>query len=249
MQNEDLLFEIRQGVAFITLNRPNSANATNINIIKGLMNAALECDKNPEIRAVLLTGSGNFFCGGGDINEFTSEGDNFPHFLKEVTIYLHAAISRFARMDAPLIVAVNGTAGGVGMSLAILGDIVLAGESARFILAYSGIGLVPDGGMSYHLPRIVGLKKAIELTLTNRLVSSKEALDMGIVSRIIPDDELLSQATEQAIELAKGPTGAYGTAKRLFHAGFTETLETQLENEAQAVSYLIQGKYIPGNHF
>ena len=122
------------------------------------------------------------------------------------------------------------------MSIAIACDIVVAAETTRFMVAYTRAGLVPDGSSTYFLPRIIGLKRALELTLTNRMFSAQEALQWGLVTRVVPENELLVQAKALAIQLASGPTRAYGLSKRLFHSGWTETLETQMENESQAIA-------------
>ncbi|RMF84632.1 MAG: enoyl-CoA hydratase [Nitrospinota bacterium] len=231
-----ILFAIHDGVAQITLNRPEAANSLNIEMARDLMHAALQCDEDPAIRAVILTGTGTMFCAGGDLKSFAAQGEQLPYHLKEVTTYLHAAVSRFMRMDPPLIAAVNGTAAGAGMSLACAADIVLAAESARFTMAYTRAGLTPDGSSTYFLPRIIGLKRALELALTNRMLSAQEAYDWGIVTRVVPDDRLLEEARALATQLARGATRALGKAKRLLHRGWNETLETQMEHEAQAIA-------------
>jgi 2-(1,2-epoxy-1,2-dihydrophenyl)acetyl-CoA isomerase len=231
-----LLFDVRDNVANLTLNRPDAANSINENMGKDLMHAALRCDEDPEIRAVLISGAGKIFSGGGDLKDFISKGDQLPYHIKEITTYLHAAISRLTRMDAPVVAAVHGAVAGAGMSIAIACDIVVATETTRFMVAYTRAGLVPDGSSTYFLPRIVGLKRALELTLTNRMFSAQEALQWGLITRVVPDNELLAQARAIAVQLAAGPTRAYGKSKRLLHSGWMETLETQMENESQAIA-------------
>jgi 2-(1,2-epoxy-1,2-dihydrophenyl)acetyl-CoA isomerase len=236
MEFTTLLFEVRDQVAHITLNRPEAANSINEEMGKDLMHAALRCDEDPGIRAVLISGAGKIFSGGGDLKAFLSKGDQLPYHLKEITTYLHAAMSRFTRMDAPVVAAVHGAVAGAGMSIAIACDIVVAAETTRFMVAYTRAGLVPDGSSTYFLPRIVGLKRALELTLTNRMFSAQEALQWGLITRVVPDNELLAQARAIAVQLAAGPTRAYGISKRLLHSGWAETLETQMENESQAIA-------------
>jgi 2-(1,2-epoxy-1,2-dihydrophenyl)acetyl-CoA isomerase len=231
-----LLFEVQNSIARITLNRPDAANALNLELAKDLMHAALQCDQDPAIRAVILTGAGRMFCAGGDLKSFAAQGEHLPHHLKEVTTYLHAAMSRFTRMDAPLIAAVNGTAAGAGMSLVCACDFVLAAASARFTMAYTRVGLTPDGSSTYFLPRIVGLRRALELTLTNRQLSAQAAQDWGIVTRVVPDASLMAEAEALAAQLASGATLALGAAKRLLHSGWGETLETQMEHETQSIA-------------
>ncbi len=231
-----LQFEKKDHIAVMTLNRPDSANALNIDLARDLMLAALECDEDADIRAAVMAGNGRMFCAGGDLKSFAAQGDRLSAHMKEVTTYLHGAVSRFARMDAPLIGAVNGTAAGAGMSLVCSCDIVFAGESAKFTMAYTRAGLTPDGSSTYFLPRIVGMKRAFELAVTNRLLSAQEAEAWGIVNRVVPDADLLAEAEKLATELASGATGAFGGAKRLLHSGWTETLETQMENETQSIA-------------
>ena len=232
-----LLFDVRDHVAHITLNRPDAANSINEDMGKDLMHAALRCDEDPEIRAVLISGAGKIFSGGGDLKAFTAQGDQLPYHVKEITTYLHAAMSRLTRMDAPVVAAVHGAVAGAGMSIAIACDIVVAAETTRFMVAYTRAGLVPDGSSTYFLPRIVGLKRALELTLTNRMFSAQEALQWGLVTHVVQDNELIAQARAIAVQLAAGPTRAYGLSKRLLHSGWAETLETQMENESQAIAH------------
>jgi 2-(1,2-epoxy-1,2-dihydrophenyl)acetyl-CoA isomerase len=230
-----LTFDLTDNVATITLNRPEAANALNFELARDLMYASLECDEDPNIRAVVITGAGRFFCAGGDLKSFAAAPE-MPVHLKEVTTYLHAAVSRFTRMDAPVIGAINGVAAGAGMSLACSCDIVLAAESSRFTMAYTRAGLTPDGSSTYFLSRAVGLKKALELTLTNRMLSAQEAEDYGIVTRVVADDDLASETASLATQLASGATLALGAAKRLLHDGWTGTLETQMELETRAIA-------------
>jgi len=159
-----LLFDVKDSIAHITLNRPTAANSINEEMGKDLMHAALRCDEDPEIRAVLISGAGKMFSGGGDLKDFSAKGNQLPYYIKEVTTYFHAAMSRLTRMDAPVVAAVHGAVAGAGLSIAIACDIVVAAETTRFMVAYTRAGLTPDGSATYFLPRIVGLKRALELT-------------------------------------------------------------------------------------
>jgi 2-(1,2-epoxy-1,2-dihydrophenyl)acetyl-CoA isomerase len=236
MNYETIIFEVRDQVAYITLNRPEAANGLNMTSGKELMHIAIRCDEDPEIRAVLLTGRGKFFSAGGDLKYFSESGDGLSKALKEMTVYCHSAASRFTRMDKPLVTAVNGPAAGMGMSFAICGDLILAAESASFTAAYTAAALAPDGGMTYLLPRYVGLLRARELMLTNRRLSAKEALEWGLVSRVIPDAELMQEAEKLMRTLATGPTLSFGALKRLVNLTFSQPLETQMEFEARAIA-------------
>ena len=177
------------------------------------------------------------FCGGGDLKAFAAEDlTHLPAYLKRVTLYLHQAIHRFARMRAPVVMAINGSAGGGGMSLACAGDLVLAGESAKFTMAYTRIGLTPDGSSTYYLPRIIGLRRTLELALTNRVLTAKEAETLGLVTRVVPDDQLIAQAEALGNELAHGPTRAYGGVKRLMYSSANNTLDEQMELESEWIA-------------
>jgi 2-(1,2-epoxy-1,2-dihydrophenyl)acetyl-CoA isomerase len=233
---DTLLYEVKDHVARITFNRPDAANALNMEMGRDLMHASIRASEDPAVRAVVLTGAGKMFSGGGDLKSFAAQEDRLPGHLKEVALYLHAAISRFVRMDAPVIAAVNGSAGGAGMSLCLFADLVIAAESAKFTLAYTRAGLSPDGGSTYFLPRIVGVRRALELALTNRVLTAREALDWGIVTKVVPDAELQAEAQTLAKQLAAGATRAFGAAKRLLDHSFSESLETQMELEAQAIA-------------
>lgn len=235
MDFETLLFDVSDNLATITLNRPAAANAINLTMSRELMQVAIECDENPEIRAVLITAHGKMFSAGGDMKAFIA-ADSMAHLLKEMTTYLHGAISRFARMTAPVIVAVNGTAGGGGFSLAMVGDLILAAESAKFVSAYTKSALSPDGGSTYFLPRAVGLRRAAELMLTNRVLTAAEALDWQLITRVVADDDLLAEAVALGKELASGPTLAYGRVKHMLLTTFGESLETQMESEARNIA-------------
>jgi 2-(1,2-epoxy-1,2-dihydrophenyl)acetyl-CoA isomerase len=236
MAYETIDLEVRDGVAYLTLQRPDAANSITVELARDLMQATLACDENPAVRAVLLAGAGRMFCGGGDLKTFAGKGAALPHYLKEVTTYLHAAVSRLTRMDAPVIAAVQGSAAGAGMSLACAADLVVAAASAKFTMAYTRAGLTPDGSSTYFLSRIVGLRRALELSLTNRVLGADEALALGIVTRVVPDDRLAAEAHALAAALASGATRALGATKRLLHAGWTGTLETQMELETRAIA-------------
>lgn len=231
-----LLFEVQDNVATITLNRPEAANALNEALGRDLLHAVIRCDEDPRIRAVVVTGAGRFFCAGGDLKGFADAGEHRAYALMELTTYFHGAISRMARMDAPVIAAVNGAAAGAGMSFACACDLVLAAEPARFTMAYTRAGLTPDGSSTYFLPRLVGQKRALELTLTNRSLTAQEALEWGIVTRVTPDGEVLAEAQKLAAQLAAGPTRSFGMSKRLITMSFNESLETQMELETQAIA-------------
>lgn len=227
-------FDVADGVGMLTFDRPDRANAMNLQLMKELGLVAARCDEDPDIRAVLVTGSGRFFSAGGDLSAFDAAAD-MGAFLEEMTGHLHTAIARFARMDPPMIAAVNGVAAGAGLSFVLASDLAIAAESAVFTSSYTASGLTPDGSSTFFLPRIVGIRRAAELLLTNRRLDAAEALDWGIVNRVVPDDELLPVAGSIARELAQGPTVAYGRTKAMLLASSGDGLEEQLALEARTI--------------
>lgn len=231
-----LALEREGNILRLILDRPASGNSVSLAMARALMMAAIECDEDDSIRCVLLTGRGRMFCVGGDIGEFAGAGTNIGPYLKEITTYLHAAIIRFRHMSKPLIVAVNGAAAGAGFSLAMLGDIVLAGKDSRFVAAYGGLGYTPDGGLSWILPRLVGMRRAQEILLMNRPVSAELAAEIGLVTRLVPIADLQDAALRQATEMARAATGAIGRMRHLLDRAHDRSLETQLESEAQAIA-------------
>jgi len=236
MGYEALRYDVREGVATLTLHRPDAYNALNLTLGRDLFHATLEADEDRAVRCVVITGAGRAFCAGGDVKDFADHPDRIGIVIKELTTYLHGAVSRLARTAKPVIMGVNGVAAGGGMSLALAGDLVVAAESARFTMAYARIAASPDGSSSYFLPRLIGLRRALELHYTNRVLSAREALEWGLVNRVHPDAEFPEALAALARELAAGPTLAFGRAKLLFHQSTQESLETQMELEAQAIA-------------
>jgi len=229
-------YDVRDGIATITLSRPEAYNALNLTMGRDLFHATLEADEDRAVRCVVITGAGRAFCAGGDVKDFADTPDRIGILVKELTTYLHGAVSRLARTAKPVITGVNGIAAGGGMSLALAGDLVVAAESAKFTMAYAKIAASPDGSSSYFLPRLIGIRRALELYYTNRVLSAREALDWGLVTRVHPDAEFPGALATLARELADGPTLAFGRAKLLFHQSTQESLETQMELEAQAIA-------------
>jgi 2-(1,2-epoxy-1,2-dihydrophenyl)acetyl-CoA isomerase len=233
---EHIIFEKQGAIARLTLNRPDAANGLDSLMASELKQAAQLCSGDPELKVVVLSASGRFFCAGGDIKEMMSHGDEVGEAVKSLADDLHSAISILSRMQAALIVAVNGVAAGAGFSLALIGDIVLAAESSSFTMAYTRAGLCPDGSSSYFLPRLVGLRKAQELMLTNRTLSAQEACTLGMVTRVVTDDDLAAQAEQVASDLANSARLSTAYVKKLLLASPGNDLEAQMELEGQLVS-------------
>ncbi len=236
MKYETLRYEVRNHVAWITLDRPAALNAVNLQAVKDLCDVANRCGSDKSVRAAVLTGSGErAFCAGGDVADFAAAGEGLEVLLKEMTAHLHMAVSRFAWMRAPLIGAINGVAAGAGLSLALACDLAIAADHARFVSAYSKIGFTPDGSSTYFLSRLLGRRRAMELYLTERALSAQEALDWGLVNRVVPGKDLQGEARKLAAQLAEGPTLAYAGIKKLMHMASIDSLESQMERETRGI--------------
>ena len=235
MTNTTVEVERRGAVALLRLNRPDAANTIDLDMARALLESALALQADAGVRAVVLTGAGSSFCFGGDLRGMVAHGGAITPFLRELTAVLHAALAQFARMDAPLVAAVNGTTAGAGVGLVALADLAVVAESAKFSLAYTGVALTPDGGTSFLLPRIVGTKRAMELLLTNRAITAAEARDWGLVNEVVPDAEVLTRALAIAERLAAGPVGAFGKTKRLIAAA-NGALEAHMALEGETIA-------------
>jgi 2-(1,2-epoxy-1,2-dihydrophenyl)acetyl-CoA isomerase len=234
---ETARLDYSHGLATITLTRPQQGNALGAQAGRDLRALALACRSHPDVRAVVLRAEGRSFCVGGDINDFSASED-LGAAVKDMVIDFHAAVSMLARMPAPLVVAVQGAAAGAGLSLVCLADIAVAARSATFTVAYTGIGFSSDGGLSYTMPRLVGLRRFQSLALTNRSVSASEAVDIGLITEVVDDDALDAHVDAVARKLAHGPTRAYAAMRRLALDSYGRSLEGQLEQEAIEVSAL-----------
>jgi 2-(1,2-epoxy-1,2-dihydrophenyl)acetyl-CoA isomerase len=227
--------QVRESVAHLTLNRPGAMNTANLEMGRELLQAALQCENDPKVRAVVITGAGRAFCAGGDLRGMHTQGDRSGAYLHELTTHFHAAISVFTRMNAPVVAAVNGATAGAGIGLAIMADLTLAAKSATFTLAYTAAGLTPDAGATFLLPRLIGFKRTAELLLLNRKLTAEEAFAWGMVNAVFPDEELPKEAATLAERLASGPVQAFGTVKRLL-ARSAGALEAQMIEEGRAIA-------------
>lgn len=223
--------DVTDGVAHLVLDRPDRANAIDIEVAERLLEISHELHRRDDVRVVLLTGAGKRFCAGGDLQDFVGRGDGLGDHLEVLTTSLHAAIVRLQSLDAPLVVGAHGVAAGAGFSLACAADLLVAGDRTLFLMAYAGVGLTPDGSGSWFLPRLVGLGRALDLALTNRRLSAAEAEQWGIVSRVVPEDEVADRSVALARELARGPTASLGAARRLLYASLGRGLAEQLAHE------------------
>ena len=242
MLYETLILEIDDSIATITLNRPDSANALDLAMARELVDVSIRCDESSDVRAVVIRGSGKLFCAGGDLSVFAEAGDEAASVIKLMAGDFHMALSRFNRMDAPVIAAVNGTAGGAGFSLAVATDLAIAVDSAKFVMAYTNAGLSPDGSSTYFLPRRIGDRRARELMLTNRVLSANEALNWGIVNQVVSENEFEEAIDKLAKTLSNGPTRAFGQVKALLNSSFDNGMETQMEYESRGIADMVRTK-------
>lgn len=239
MAESPVLIERAEGLVTLTLNRPEAYNAVDEPMMQALLEALIDCDEDASVRAVLLTGAGKAFCAGGNLKTMQAEdaaGRPVGAFLKRLTVPVHGCIATMARMEKPVIGAINGPAGGAGFSLALACDLVLAAESAVFTMAYTRAGLAPDGGSSFFLPRVVGPKRAYDLMVNNAVLTAEEAKDLGIVNAVYRDASFMAEARAYAERLAAGPSRAFGAAKRLVALSPESSLETQMEHERRAIA-------------
>lgn len=236
---DPILLDVEDGIARLRLNRPDSSNGMNIDLLKGLGEALMACKGDPRVRVVLLSGNGPNFCAGGDVKDFASKGEALPDYLRVVTTYLQTAVAAMIRLDAPVIASVHGfAAGGGGFGLVCAADLVVAGQSARFLSGATRVGMAPDAGVSVTLPRLVGMRRATEILLTNPILSAAQALDLGIVNRVVPDADLENASLTLARELAMGAPKALAATKRLLWNGVSLSVESCLPEEARTVSEL-----------
>lgn len=232
MSETPILLSVQNGVAEITLNRPDKLNSFNEAMFKALFDAMKTVERDEAIRAVLLTGAGRGFCAGQDLSGRV-QGDNSgpPDLSKTLEATYNPLIRRIKALPKPVICAVNGIAAGAGANIALACDIVLAAKSAAFLQAFCKIGLLPDSGGTWTLPHLVGLARAKGLALLGDKLSAEDAASWGLIWKCVEDDALLPEARAMAAQLAQGPTKGYALIKRALEAASSNTLDQQLDLE------------------
>lgn len=226
------------GVAHIRLNRPESANGLDIELLKALDEVVMRVHGDGRVRSVLITGEGRNFCAGGDVHTFLAKGSELPHYIRVATGYLQRVAAGLLRLNPPVVCAVQGfAAGGGGMGLVCSSDFVVAAESAKFLAGATRVGMVPDAGVSVTLVQLVGLRRATEILMLNPTLSAAEAREIGLVTRVVPDAALLDEALGIARQLAAGAPAALANTKRLLWSGIGQGVEAAMpeENSTQAV--------------
>ena len=232
---ETMEYSVQGKVAHLRFVRPESANAVNPVFCKELKSVMSEIEDNDSIQAVSVTAEGKVFCAGGDLKEFNAAGEDLPGVVEAMLEDLHDAIYMMNAIPKPFVAGVQGAAGGAGMSLVSAFDLVVSGESAKFTMAYTKVGLTPDGTSSYFLSRHIGLRRMLDLTLTNRVLSAVEAEAWGLVNRVVPDEEIAEATIALAQQLANGAPNAAGTAKTVIYQGYESSLEEAGDFEAENI--------------
>ncbi len=229
-----LLFDQQNGVAKITLNRPKAYNSFNKDLAFSLQAALDKCAADESIRAVILTGAGKAFCAGQDLGE-VSTPELMPGFKVLLEEHYRPVVLKIRNLEKPVIAAVNGVAAGAGANIALACDIVVASEKASFIQAFSGIGLIPDSGGTFFLPRLIGFQKALALAMLGDKISATEAEQMGMIYKVFSVEDFEEQVNQLASRLATMPTKGLALTKKAFNSSLTNSLEEQLsvENAAQ----------------
>lgn len=236
MSYETIIYEKADGVATIALNRPERLNAFNGQAHEELYAALEDAEGGEEVRCVVLRGEGRGFSAGADLSSIMEE-DEDPDLGEYLRRTYSRAILKMASMEKPIVAAVHGPVYGAGLGMALACDLRVASESAKFSVAFIKIGLMPDAGVSFFLPRIVGLGRAMEMSMTGDAVEAEEAHRIGLVNRLVPEDDLIEEANALARNLASLPTRAMGQMKNALYASFESDLATALETEAQGQTF------------
>ncbi len=231
MGYETILFDVADGVATLTLNRPEKLNAFNDQMISEALDAFKKAGRDESIRCVVITGAGRAFSSGQDLGDFQSRGEKVS-IAEHLRHGYHRLIRQMVALEKPVLGAINGVAAGAGCGVALAADIRLAADGASFMLAFSRIGLIPDSGVNWFLPRLVGYARAYEMAITAERVPASRALEWGMVNRVVPADQLPEIAAAYARQLAGGPTLAFGLTKRAMNRTWDMSLDEALAYEA-----------------
>ena len=234
----DLAVRIDGGIATLTMNRPKVRNALSMEMRQLLDQTLHELEFNEDIRCVVLTGAGDHFMAGGDVRQMhdylnSNESDEIQGYFLHRIHDLHPIMFSMRRMRKPIVAKVRGAAAGAGVSLVSACDLVIAEEDAFFTLAYCHIGTTPDGSSSFHLPRAIGIKRALEMTLLGDRYSARQMSDMGLVNFVVPSEDLDGETDKLVQRLANGPTHVYGMAKKLMYRSLENEFESQLQFEGE----------------
>jgi 2-(1,2-epoxy-1,2-dihydrophenyl)acetyl-CoA isomerase len=238
---EELKYDMHEGVATITLNRPEKLNAFTTEMLLKWGDCLLEAQKDKRVGAIVLTGTGRAFCSGGDVNNMSERKQHEGPYDRKVTLAdrVHRIpLIMMEQVDKPVIVAVNGVATGAGMDMALMGDIRIAAQSARFAETYIRIGIMAGDGGAWYLPRLIGMPRALELLWTGRFVEAEEAERIGLVNKVVPDAELMDATYDMARRIASGPPLAMRLMKRSAYQGASLDLRSHLDQVSSHMGLL-----------
>jgi 2-(1,2-epoxy-1,2-dihydrophenyl)acetyl-CoA isomerase len=233
--------DLQSAILSITFHRPERANAFNFEMLSEFQSTLVQAAKDSQVRGVILTGAGKVFCAGHDVREMLASQGQKTSYKKHLQETYNPLILQIRQMEKPVIAAVNGPVAGAGLGVALACDMRFATETASFTVGFSGIGLVPDSGVSLFLPVLIGLSRATEFTFTNQPISSKQALEWGLVNRIVSERELQFETTNFMSYLVKGPVGAFGLTKRLFNQAILPNLAEVLMRESEVQEIASKG--------
>ncbi len=233
-EEQPVLLRNDGAIAHIRFNRPHVLNALNAEFAYALLSACKSVAADQNNRVVVISGEGRAFMSGGDIGSFSKGMDEDGKFFRELIGVFHEALEILANLPRPVLASLNGAVAGAGLSVAMIVDVAVAADDAKFTLAYSRLGTSPDGSSSWSLPRIVGLRKALEIALLSDVFDAQEALRLGIVNKVVPAATLVEETEKLARRLADGPTFAYGQIKQLMRQSHLNTLNEQLAKESDA---------------
>jgi 2-(1,2-epoxy-1,2-dihydrophenyl)acetyl-CoA isomerase len=231
---DNLEIDRDDGVATVTLDSTAGRNALTLEMATELSAAASSLGEDPDVRCIVLTHAGDFFGAGADLTAISGDASDAAH-IRELAGRAHEAIVQFHRTETPVVGGVDGVAAGIGFSLTLLPDLLVLGENATLSFAYPGIGLTGDGGATFFLPRLVGLRAAKEIALRDEPIGPEKARDLGIANEVVPGDEFDDRLDEIAADLASGPTSALGATTRLLTDSYDRSLEDQLAAETDAI--------------
>lgn len=232
--SDSVLYSVADGVATITLNRPQVLNALDVGMLRGLREAAEQAERDASARVVVVRGAGPAFLAGGDVALFHANLPRMPALVREGATEFHQSILALRRAPKPVLAAVHGAVAGAGVSLMAAADLCIAAEGTKFTMAYSKLGTSPDGGATHSLPRLVGNRKALELIMLSDAFDAQAALALGLVNWVVGAERLGAETEAIARRLALGATVAYGEIKRLVYAGADQALAAQLDAEKEA---------------
>ena len=234
MSDAPLIVEADGPIATLTLNRPKALNALDIPMAEALESAVLALQQKPDLRVIVLKGAGRGFMAGGDLSVIQRGLTEGPQVVDAIMLPLHRTLARLAEMPQPVIASLHGPVAGAGMSVALAADLAIAADDAKFTLAYTRVGTSPDGSASWHLPRLVGLRKALEIALLADTIDAQEALRLNLINQVVPTADLATATQALAQRLATGPTQAYGRIKRLLRESADRDLPSQMNAEREA---------------